>query len=86
MSELRINGFFVVLNILRDLKPFIRFKKIQTEAMIKACQILNKDINMLSKKELLTLVDLILVIQNENYSSHHKKSKEDFLKILGLTP
>lgn len=86
MSELRINGFARVQDILTDLLPFIRFKKLQTEAMIKACHLLSKNIKMLSKQELLEIVELVLVIQNENYTTHSKKSREDLLKITGLTP
>ena len=86
MSELRINGFSTVKSILVDLEPCIRFKKVQINAMISACRILDANIRMLSKKQLLAIVDLILVIQNENYKAHRKKSKEELLKILGLTP
>ncbi len=86
ISELRINGFQQVRSILVDLKPFIRFKSIQTEAMIRACTILNRDIKKLSDKQLLSLVELILVIQNENYKAHRKKTREEFIELLGLTP
>src|SRR5690606_28471793 len=40
MSELRINGFKQVKNILTSLRPFIRFKTKQTDALIKACALL----------------------------------------------
>jgi hypothetical protein len=86
MSELRINGFVRVQEILTDLLPFIRFKKLQAEAMIKACQILSKNMKMLSKQELIEVIELILIIQNENYVAHRKKSYEELLKITGLTP
>lgn len=87
ISELRINGFKQVQTILTELKPYVRFKKVQVEAMISACRILNeKHVNKLSDKQLLELVELILVIQNENYTAHRKKSKEEFIAILGLTP
>jgi hypothetical protein len=86
ISELRINGFNKVQSVLSELRPFILFKSVQADAMLKACEILNTDINKLSKRQLLDVVNLILVIQNENYSAHRKKSKEEFLKILGLTP
>lgn len=86
ISELRINGFKTVNQILIHLKPYIRFKKPQAFAMIKACKILETEIKLLSKKDLLKIVDLILVIQNENYKAHRKKSKQEFLKILDLTP
>lgn len=51
MTELRINGFSKVKSILLDLKPYIKFKRIQVEALLKACTILEKvKIDKLSKK------------------------------------
>src|SRR3990167_11375564 len=41
MSELRVNGYKQVANILKSLLPHIRFKKIQSEALISACDILS---------------------------------------------
>ena len=41
---------------------------------------------MLTQKQLLKLVDLILEIQNENYVTKKKKTREDLYTILGLTP
>ncbi len=86
ITELRVNGFNTVGKVLTDLKPFIRFKALQTEAMIKACRILERDVRKLSKQQLLLIVENILIIQRENYKSHSKKSKEELLKILDLTP
>jgi len=87
ITELRINGYKQVGNILTLLQPFIRFKKLQTIALIKACKILsNTKFKMLSKQKLLKLVDCVLVIHKENYVTKKKKTKEEFLQILGLTP
>ncbi len=87
MSELRINGYKRVANILDKLFPHIRFKKIQSQALLSACRILSSTkFSNLSKKELETLVDLILVIQNENYVTKKKKTKNEILTQLGLTP
>jgi hypothetical protein len=87
MSELRINGYKTVLDTLQDLQPFIRFKKIQTQALIKACRILkDTSISSLTKKQLKELVDLIFIIKNQNYSSQSTLSKEELNKRLGLTP
>lgn len=86
MTELRINGNNTVKAILNELKPYIRFKKVQTIAMVKALIILESDINLLSSKDLKDIVANILIIQNENYKSHKKRSVEDFYKILDLTP
>ena len=86
MTEFRINGLQTVPKILTELKPYVRFKKIQAEAIIKACHILERDISKLSKQQLRHVCELILSIQNENYQSRHKKTKEELLKILDLTP
>ena len=87
MSELRINGFGQVKNILNDLLPYLRFKKKQALALSKACEILDKmTFKNLSQKQLKKLIGLILVIQNENYVTKKKKTKEELFKILGLTP
>ena len=87
MTEFRINGYMQIRDILKRLSPFIRFKKSQCSALIKACEILiNTKFNKLTKAQLKKLVDLILVIQSENYVTKKKKTREDFLKILGLTP
>ncbi len=87
MSELRINGFDSVKTILKLLIPHIRFKKIQAESLYEACTILSsKKYKLLLISDLLRLVDLILLIQKENYATKKKKTREELLKILGLTP
>src|SRR3989344_1470360 len=68
MSELRINGYDSVKHILSILLPYIRFKKIQAKSLYEACNILSsKKYKLLLKSNLIRLVDLILLIQNENY-------------------
>ena len=87
MTELRINGFKQVEEILRDLIPFIRFKKKQAKALYGAANLLNqKESKLLSKKDLLKLTNFIITIQENNYITRKKKTKVDILKILGLTP
>lgn len=87
MSELRINGFATVGEILKKLIPNIRFKKIQAKALFESCRILSKTkFNMLSREQLTKLVDLVLVIQNENYVTKKKKTQSELLRIIGLTP
>jgi hypothetical protein len=87
MSELRVNGYRQVANILKSLLPYIRFKEIQSQALISACEILSSTkFSKLSKKQLQKLVDLILVIQKENYVSKKKKTRGELLLSLGLTP
>jgi hypothetical protein len=86
ITELRINGFAEVRQILELFQPYLRFKKLQAEAMIKACSILEIGINKLSRCQLLLVVDSMLIIQRENYKSHHKKSRDDILKMINMTP
>jgi CRISPR/Cas system CSM-associated protein Csm2 small subunit len=84
---LRINGYKKVAQILTELSPYIRFKKIQAKALVTACNILSsKKFSELTKKQLNTLVDLILIIQNENYVTKKKKDRKQILIQLGLTP
>ena len=87
MTELRINGYKKVEEILNLLSPFVRFKKPQAQALKNACEMLSSTkFKMLNKKQLMKLVDSILTIQNENYVTKKKKTRKDFLEILGLTP
>ncbi len=87
ISELRVNGYKQVYRILHELLPYIRFKRVQATAMIQACEILeNTPLSKLSEKQLITVIDLVLVIQNENYSTHRKRQREELLKEFGLTP
>ena len=87
MSELRVNGYKQVANILKSILPHIRFKEIQSKALISACEILsNTKFSKLSKRQLEKLVDLILVIQKENYVTKKKKTREELLTHLGFDP
>ena len=87
MTELRINGYKQVKEILQNLLPFIRFKKDQAKALYKAADLLNQiSLKSLTKKDLLKLVNYIIIIQNNNYVTKKKKTKRDLLKILDLTP
>ena len=87
MSELRINGYATVKSILELLTPYIRFKKIQANALIGACAILSSHkFKMLDRGQKIKLVDLILVIQKENYVTKRKKTRDELFRILDLTP
>lgn len=87
MTELRINGFKQVRNILNLLLPYIRFKKLQGDALKNACEILSDiKFKMLGKEKLKELVNYILVIQGENYITKKKKTRDELLAMLGLTP
>ncbi len=84
ITELRINGFLAIADILDKLTPYIRFKKVQASAMIRACGILSN--KRLSDLQLLEVVDLILMIQEANYKASYKKDRYEFLSMLNLTP
>ena len=87
MTELRINGFEQVRDILTTLKPFIRFKSKQAQAMIAACDLLSKKfIREFSKSELRRLVELTFVVRKENYKSRSILTKEELNRVLSLTP
>lgn len=85
MTELRVNGFKQVRDLLRELLPFIKFKKTQADALYKASCLLEKR-SKLSRSDLLCIVDCILDIQSSNYATRHKRSRSDILNVLGLTP
>ena len=42
MTELRINGFSQVREILEALQPYIRFKKKQAKLLVQACKMLEQ--------------------------------------------
>ena len=87
MSELRVNGFVQVRDILSDLAPYIRFKKVQTAALLKAAMILSgKTFKKLARRELGLLARCMEVIQKDNYASRRKKSSGEIRRLLGLTP
>lgn len=87
MSELRINGFVRVRDILTALLPYIRFKKVQAEAMVRACTLLTEvKFSQLTDERLQELVTLTLAVQNENYSAHRKRTRSALVAQLGLTP
>lgn len=87
MTELRINGHKQIKEIIKNLLPYIRFKKIQAQALYKACVLLsNMKRGQHDSKNLSVLVDLVLVIQQENYVTKKKRSKKELLNLLNLTP
>ena len=87
MTELRINGFKQVRDILKTLLPFIRFKKAQAKSLYKAAQIMSSSrYDKLNKLQLRKLVSYIITIQSNNYVTRHKRSESELLLALGLTP
>lgn len=87
MTELRINGFKQVNSIIQFLVPYIKFKRSQSIALLEATKLLSeKHLKNLSEEELRRIITLIVLIQRHNYSTRSKRSEEELLSILGLTP
>jgi hypothetical protein len=87
ITELRINGYAQVRDILKQLLPYIRFKRLQARALYTAAKSLSEiPYRKLDEKQLRHLAALIIVIQNENYATKRKKTEEELLKVFGLTP
>ncbi len=87
MTELRINGFAKISTILKKLLPHIRFKEKQARALLEACTMLEKQtLRTLSVADMQKIVELLLLIQSENYLSKKRRSKEELYYLLGLTP
>jgi len=87
MTELRVNGFSQVRDTLEALLPYLRFKQTQAKLLIRACKVLEQQtLRTMSLKDIRAVVDLLVLIQNENYMSSRRKTKEDLHKMLGLTP
>ena len=87
MSEVRINGFAQVHDILTTLLPYLQFKKRQAVMLIKATQILSTTpFRTLSIKQKREVIDCILAIQEENYVAKRKKTRSELFEIVGLTP
>jgi hypothetical protein len=84
ITELRINGYKQVEKILKLLKPYIKFKKIQADSILKSAKILQK--KKISEDNYRKLVEYMICIQAENYVTKNKRTKEELLRVLGLTP
>ena len=87
MSELRVNGFKQVDSILQDLLPYLRFKRAQALIMLRATQLLSDvKASELTDVDLSLLINLLLAIQSHNYVTKRKKTREELVSVLELTP
>lgn len=87
MTELRINGYKQIEDILENLLPYIRFKKVQARMMLKAAKIVkSKNINKLESRELIILAEMIESVRAENYQSGKKLTTDNAYTRFGLTP
>jgi hypothetical protein len=87
MTELRINGYDQCERVLRALSPYIRFKRAQVDALLRAIATLRaQSVDTLRAADKRLLISCIETIQNQNYQSRRKRSKDQLEHILGLTP
>ncbi len=87
MTELRINGLSQVRETVETLLPYLRFKKKQAKLLIQACAMLEREtLRTMTQDDMRKIVDLLLLIQKENYMSKKRKTKEELYQVLGLTP
>ena len=87
ISEVRINGYKSVQRILEQLIPYIRFKRVQAVALLKATRLLAAISPIkLTPNNLKSLVEYIITIQTANYTTKRKRTKEELYNVLDLTP
>ncbi|TSD07209.1 MAG: site-specific DNA endonuclease [Parcubacteria group bacterium Greene0714_4] len=87
ITELRINGYAQVVRILKELSPYIKFKKLQAEALCKASLLLSEvGVKKLTSENFKQLVEFVLIVQHENYATRRKKTREELYQSLDLTP
>lgn len=88
ITELRINGYSQVKNILEVLLPYIRFKNIQARAMYEAASMMcdKRYLRKLNAADKRKLLKHILNVQKSNYITKRKKTEQELSKILDLTP
>lgn len=88
MTELRINGYEQVQNILTLLRPYLRFKKQQVDYLFRALAILNtKSVSDLTKAEKQRIATSLLSARRCSYQSGMKtqeKLEKDLQTILAL--
>lgn len=87
MTELRINGYKQVKDVLEKLYPYVKFKKKQIEYTLQMFQILDseKKISEMKRKDKKRLANAILRSRQQSYQSGLKKMeklKSDLSKIL----
>ena len=81
MVELRVNGYNSCEKILKKLKPFIKFKKIQLNLSLEIISKLKK-ISKIGQKDILEIAKLADKISKENYLSANRKYSYDYFRKL----
>lgn len=90
ITEMRINGYVRVRDVMSALLPYLKFKREQAKAMHQATTLLckRKFLRRLNIGEKKILMECILRVQNNNYNyaTKRKKTAKELNKILDLTP
>ncbi|KKQ58266.1 MAG: LAGLIDADG homing endonuclease [Parcubacteria group bacterium GW2011_GWC1_38_17] len=81
MTELRINGYDSCEKILKNMKPFIKFKKKQVELALKIISKLKK-VSNITPKVILEIAKISDKISQENYSSKTRKYSYEYFEKL----
>lgn len=83
ITELRINGYNQVQQILKELKPYIKFKKKQVTISLKMLELLKeKPFLSLSHYQKNKLADWFNQVRNANYKSTNRKFSATQIKQL----
>ena len=84
ITELKINGYAQVGRILKELKPFIKFKEKQVKIALEILSIIgDNSFISLSRKKRAKIADLICELRNQNYfSANRKYSDKEIRKLL----
>lgn len=81
ITELRINGYNSCEKILKELKPFTKFKKQQLNLSLEIISKLKK-ISKIDQKDILEIAKLADKISEENYLSANKKYSYEYFRKL----
>lgn len=84
MSELRINGYGTVKEILLKLRPYVKFKEKQVQHALEILSAIEgKNFLQTDPKEREKIAQAIVQIRKENYWSHWRKyTEEDIRQIV----
>ena len=88
ITELKINGYDTVCQLIKLIIPYLKFKKVQAKKVLEIGKLIgNNNLPNLSVKKRKRIAQLIIDIRNCNYfSSQRKFSDSDIRKILSLSP
>ena len=86
ITELRINGFNQVRQILEQLKPYIKFKKKTLDYALRILRMINgESLSHITKRKRMAIAQKIIQIRNENYMAHKRKyASKDIKKLLSF--